>query len=103
MATQTPSRIVTMGGMALLFPFLAFVLFMEAAVAASPAASPAAAPVIPPAAGEAAPPAKLGLCQCISGKQDLDFSCPGSALACQSSCGQKFSYVPTAQCSPAGR
>jgi hypothetical protein len=45
----------------------------------------------------------LGLCQCISDFNSLDFTCPGSAAACQSSCGTKYSYVPSAQCRAAGQ
>jgi hypothetical protein len=48
-------------------------------------------------------PSPIGLCQCISDFNGLDFSCPGSAAACQSSCGTKYSYVPSARCGPAGQ
>jgi hypothetical protein len=46
-------------------------------------------------------PAGWGLCQCISDTKRLDFTCPGSAAACQASCGGHYSFVPTAQCKPA--
>jgi len=28
----------------------------------------------------------------------MEFSCPGSAAACESTCGKLYSFVPTAQC-----
>jgi hypothetical protein len=87
------------------------------APAASPPARaeiPAAAPIsIPPAIlapatqtagspGEEAPAASAipaGLCQCIGNLANLDFHCPESADACQMQCGgERFSFVPSAQC-----
>jgi len=58
---------------------------------ATPPGAPAAAPV---------PPVALdwGLCQCIGDKQSLDFTCPGSADACQAACGKQFSFKPDARC-----
>jgi hypothetical protein len=50
-----------------------------------------------------APPAPLGLCQCIADFNSLDFTCPGSVAACQSSCGTNYSYVPDAQCHASGQ
>ena len=44
----------------------------------------------------------LGLCQCISDVKNLDFTCRGSAQACQSACGQNFSFKPDAVCHSAG-
>jgi hypothetical protein len=79
-----------------------------------PAAMPGAAPPPPRAAARAAPvpatpppvtavpmppamaappnqtaalPTGTGLCQCIADRNKLDFTCPGSVEACQSSCG----------------
>ncbi len=119
MATQTPSRFgAARGAAALLVFFLAAFVFVATAGAASPtssrrgpmtpapAAVPADTPVIPPAASAPAPAAaapaassaKLGLCQCISDRQALDFTCPGSAQACQSSCGQHFAFSPQVEC-----
>jgi len=69
-----------------------------------PPANPTALGAPPPApnAASAAPsmplPADWGLCQCISDKTSLDFTCPGSADACQSSCGPHFSFKPDARC-----
>ena len=59
--------------------------------AATPPGAPAAAPM---------PPVALdwGLCQCIGDKQSLDFTCPGSADACQAACGKQFSFKPDARC-----
>jgi hypothetical protein len=63
-----------------------------ASTAPAPAATPpAAAPMVPVAAD-------WGLCQCIGDKQNLDFTCPGSADACQSACGKQFSFKPDARC-----
>jgi hypothetical protein len=57
---------------------------------------------IPPTAGAMPPvPVDWGLCQCIGDKQSLDFTCPGSADACQAACGKLFSYKPDARCRPA--
>ena len=41
-----------------------------------------------------------GLCQCISAANDntLGFTCPGSAQACQSTCGTNYSFKPDAAC-----
>jgi|HubBroStandDraft_6_1064221.scaffolds.fasta_scaffold45097_2 hypothetical protein len=41
-----------------------------------------------------------GLCQCIGSAKDsdLDFSCPGSPQACQSTCGNQYSFKPDAAC-----
>jgi hypothetical protein len=50
-----------------------------------------------------APSAPLGLCQCIADFNSLDFTCPGSVAACQSSCGTSYSYVPDAQCHASGQ
>jgi len=47
--------------------------------------------------------APLGLCQCIADFNSLDFTCPGSVAACQSSCGTNYSYVPDAQCHASGQ
>ncbi len=76
---------------------------------AQPPSMQAPAPQQPPTqiAGPAASasanglPAGWGLCQCISDTKRLDFTCPGSAAACQASCGGNYSFVPTAQCKPA--
>jgi hypothetical protein len=51
-----------------------------------------------PAPAQTPMPGPLGLCQCLSDVKNLDFTCPGSAEACESSCGRNYSYVPTAQC-----
>jgi len=59
--------------------------------AATPPGAPAAAPM-PPVAVD------WGLCQCIGDKQSLDFTCPGSADACQAACGNQFSFKPDARC-----
>lgn len=58
---------------------------------ATPPGAPAAAPM-PPVAVD------WGLCQCIGDKQSLDFTCPGSADACQAACGKQFSFKPDARC-----
>ena len=70
-----------------------------------PATTPAAPPTATPPAtapGAAAPmtpvPIDWGLCQCIADKQNLDFTCPGSAEACRSACGNQFSFKPDARC-----
>lgn len=66
------------------------------------AATPPSAPPPATSTASAAPslplPADWGLCQCISDKAALDFTCPGSADACQSSCGPHFSFKPDARC-----
>jgi len=62
--------------------------------AATPPASPTAAPM--PAVA-----VDMGLCQCIADKQSLNFTCPGSADACRSACGNQFSFKPDARCGPA--
>jgi hypothetical protein len=118
MATQTPPRYgAARGAAALLVFYLAALVFVAAAGAASPTSShrgpmtpaPAAVPADTPAtapaaaaapatAALAASSAKLGLCQCISDRQALDFTCPGSAQACQSSCGQHFAFSPQVEC-----
>jgi hypothetical protein len=56
-------------------------------------------------AGPVSTPASAlyGLCQCLSDINNLDFTCPGSAAACQSNCGGNYSYVPDAQCRAAGQ
>ena len=75
-------------------------------------APPLVPPATPPTPGAATPPPMTpvaaapmpavpvdwGLCQCIADKQSLDFTCPGSADACQSACGKQFSYKPDARC-----
>ncbi|HXP05538.1 MAG TPA: hypothetical protein VN808_15575 [Stellaceae bacterium] len=69
--------------------------------AATPPASAAPAPpAMPPAAAAPMSPVPIdwGLCQCIADKQNLDFTCPGSADACQSACGKQFSFKPDARC-----
>ena len=63
--------------------------------AATPPGAPAALPPMPPT------PVDWGLCQCIGDKQSLEFTCPGSADACQAACGKLFSYKPDARCRPA--
>ena len=117
MATLTRTRTGRKRG-AMVLPLFAAILLCAGAVAAAqqaaapaapaPPAAPAAAappgaPVAIPPAAEAPPTVKLGLCQCITDKKGLDFSCPGSAQACQAACGQKYSYAPLAQCPPAGQ
>lgn len=78
-----------------------------APLAGAPPLVPAATPpnpsaAIPPGAPATAPmpPVALdwGLCQCIGDKQSLDFTCPGSADACQAACGKQFSFKPDARC-----
>ncbi|MBV9551163.1 MAG: hypothetical protein JO032_00080 [Alphaproteobacteria bacterium] len=68
------------------------------AAAGSPA--PASALANPPgaAAQAVAIPAGYGLCQCIGNFKNLQMSCPGSAEGCQAQCGNRYSFVPTAQC-----
>jgi hypothetical protein len=78
-------------------------------LANAPPLIPAATPTAPPAAtppatapGAATPmtplPVDWGLCQCIADKKNLDFTCPGSADACRSACGNQFSFKPDARC-----
>jgi hypothetical protein len=69
--------------------------------AATPPASAAPAPpATPPAAAAPMSPVPIdwGLCQCIADKTNLDFTCPGSADACQAACGKQFSFKPDARC-----
>jgi hypothetical protein len=58
-------------------------------------ATPASAPTVGNTA-DASP--GWGLCQCIADQNNIDFRCPGSAGACQSTCGSKYSFKPDAQC-----
>jgi len=115
MARQTSSCFGrTRGSLALLVFFLLACFFVEAAGAASPnatstgpltpvtagtaAGAAVTAPVTAPAPRAAAASGTLGLCQCISDRKKLDFSCPGSAQACQSDCGQRFAFSPQVEC-----
>ena len=72
--------------------------------AAIPPATQAPSAGPPPNAGpqtaDVAPalPAGAGLCQCVAQTDKLDFSCPGSAQACQSACGRQYSFKPDAAC-----
>jgi hypothetical protein len=72
-----------------------------------PPATMAPAPTMPvsQAPNAAATPAVAvgpgwGLCQCIGNANDsnLNFSCPGSPQACQSTCGNQYSFKPDAAC-----
>lgn len=67
---------------------------------ASPAAGAATPLAAAPPAEASMPPVPVdwGLCQCIGDKQNLDFTCPGSADACRSACGAQFSFKPDARC-----
>jgi hypothetical protein len=80
----------------------ALVIVMQGAFAQMPpGAQPPAAQgaVQPPLATLAGTPGgALGLCQCIADFNRLVFSCPGSAEACESSCGRKYSFVPYQRC-----
>jgi hypothetical protein len=78
---------------------------MQAGMPASPAPMTPAPGMLQTGAAVPATsaPGPIGLCQCISDFNNLDFTCPGSAAACQSSCGTKYSYVPSAQCRAAGQ
>jgi hypothetical protein len=111
MATQISSRFGwTCGSCALLFLFLFASPFGGVAGAASSnpssagpltpvtAGTAAGAPVAAAAPRAAAATGTLGLCQCISDRKKLDFSCPGSAQACQSDCGQRFAFSPQVEC-----
>ena len=70
----------------------------------NPAAGGAPPPLPNPADQTAAgPPTDAGLCQCIGNFKDLDIRCPASAESCQSQCGTRYSFVPTAQCTPVVR
>jgi hypothetical protein len=72
---------------------------VPAATPTTPTAAPAPSAIPPAAAPPMAPvPIDWGLCQCIGDKQGLDFTCPGSADACQASCGKQFSFKPDARC-----
>ena len=67
----------------------------------NPAANAAPPPQSKPAEQTVAgPPTDAGLCQCIGNFKDLDIRCPSSAESCQSQCGTRYSFVPTAQCTP---
>jgi hypothetical protein len=76
------------------------------ALTPAPPATMAPAPAMPaPEAPNAATPAVAvgsgwGLCQCIGNANDsnLNFSCPGSPQACQSTCGNQYSFKPDAAC-----
>jgi hypothetical protein len=71
-----------------------------------PPATMAPAPTVrvSPAPNAATPAVAVGpgwgLCQCIGDKNDnnLNFSCPGSPQACQSACGNQYSFKPDAAC-----
>lgn len=71
----------------------------------NPAAAGGPAPLSPNPADQTAagPPTDAGLCQCIGNFKDLDIRCPASAESCQSQCGTRYSFVPTAQCTPVVR
>ena len=80
---------------------LSVLVFAHGSFAQKPPVTPP--PATPVAAQYSAPsvtplPVGSGLCQCIADFNALVFSCPGSAQACESSCGRKFSFVPYQQC-----
>ena len=100
-------RLVRSVALLLAFVLLLPVFVLGASAQLVPGAQPPAnqAPLPPPGtppapAATPAPtlPAGYGLCQCISDKQRLEFICPGSAQACQSACGDRFSFKPDAMC-----
>ena len=62
------------------------------------AANPATPASVPAVGSTADASAGWGLCQCIADRDNIDFHCPGSAGACQSTCGSKYSFKPDAQC-----
>jgi hypothetical protein len=121
--TRTPSMYLRVLYQLLLSAVLVFVFSAQGAVAQTPVqpgptplqASPAGLTPLTPAgpapvmmqtgavSTAAMGPASLGLCQCIADFNSLDFTCPGSVAACQSSCGANYSYVPDAQCHASGQ
>ena len=84
---------------------LALVWAQIAAAQTRPAASPPPMTQIVAQGAGSAPAMSTGwgLCQCISDFKNLEFHCPGSADACQSTCGAQFSFKPDARCGAAGQ
>jgi hypothetical protein len=87
--TQTPSAAVS----AQMPPGAA-----NPATASLGTANPATQASVPAVGSTADASAGWGLCQCIADRNNIEFHCPGSAEACQSTCGTKYSFKPDAQC-----
>jgi hypothetical protein len=70
---------------------------------AAPPATQTAAQTSAASAAPAPPPAQMGRCQCLADIKGLDFTCPESAGACETSCGKLYSFVPSGECTGTGQ